>query len=55
MPSEDIVGEKDSKKITLKIYFMHPFEQEWLNMEKPKVFGVMFNEEKTDILNILIK
>jgi len=19
---------------------MHPFEQEWLNMEKPKVFGV---------------
>lgn len=54
MPSEDIVEQKDSKKITLKIYFMHPFEQEWLNMEKPKVFGVMFNEEKTDILNILI-
>ncbi len=54
MPSEDIVEQKDSKKITLKIYFMHPFEQEWLNMEKPKIFGVMFNEEKTDLLNTLI-
>lgn len=54
MPSEDIVEQKDSKKITLKIYFMHPFEQQWLNMEKPKIFGVMFNEEKTDFLNTLI-
>jgi len=39
MPSEDIVGEKDSKKITLKIYFMHPFEQEWLNMENQRSLG----------------
>jgi len=39
MPSEDIVEQKDSKKITLKIYFMHPFEQEWLNMENQRSLG----------------
>ncbi|MCX7988022.1 MAG: DUF4198 domain-containing protein [Thermodesulfovibrio sp.] len=54
LPSDDIIGEKDPKKITLKLYFMHPFEQEWLNMEKPKAFGVMLAERKTDLLNTLI-
>jgi len=54
LPSEDIVGQKDPKRITLKICFMHPFEQEWLNMEKPKVFGLMIGEEKTDLLNTLV-
>ncbi|GAQ94735.1 cobalt/nickel transport protein [Thermodesulfovibrio aggregans] len=54
MPSDDIIGEKDPKKITLKVYFMHPFEQEWLNMEKPKTFGVMLGDEKTDLLNTLV-
>lgn len=53
LPSDDIIGEKDSKKITLKVYFMHPFEQEWLNMEKPKVFGVMIEEDKIDLLSAL--
>lgn len=54
LPSDDIIGEKDQRKITLKVYFMHPFEQEWLNMEKPKAFGVMLGGEKTDLLNTLI-
>lgn len=51
LPSDDIIGEKDSKKITLKLYFMHPFEQEWLNMEKPKFFGVMVDDEKINLLD----
>ena len=54
MLSDDIIGEKDPKKITLKVYFMHPFEQEWLNMEKPKAFGVILGDEKTDLLPTLI-
>lgn len=54
LPSDDIIGEKDPKKISLKLYFMHPFEQEWLNMEKPKIFGVMFGEHKTDLINTLV-
>jgi cobalt/nickel transport protein len=54
MPSDDIIGEKDQKKINLKVYFMHPFEQEWLNMEKPKLFIVMLGDEKTDLLSTLV-
>ncbi len=54
LPSDDIIGEKDPKKITLKVYFMHPFEQEWLNMEKPKAFGVLIGEAKIDLLESLV-
>lgn len=54
MPSDDIIGAKDPKKVTLKIYFMHPFEQEWLNMEKLKVFGVIIGEKKIDLLRSLV-
>ncbi|MDW7973036.1 MAG: DUF4198 domain-containing protein [Thermodesulfovibrio sp.] len=54
LPSDDIITTKDSKKINLKLYFMHPFEQEWLNMDKPKVFNVVYGNEKTDLLNTLI-
>lgn len=54
LPSNDIIGEKDQKKITLKLYFMHPFEQEWLNMGKPKAFGVIVSEEKIELLNTVI-
>ena len=49
LPSDDIIGQKDQKKITLKLYFMHPFEQEWLNMGRPKKFGVMIGDEKIDL------
>ncbi|MEN2986334.1 MAG: DUF4198 domain-containing protein [Thermodesulfovibrionaceae bacterium] len=54
LPSDDIIEEKDLKRITLKIYFMHPFEQQWLNMKKPKVFGVIFGEEKKDLSDALV-
>lgn len=54
LPSDDIVGEKDPKKISLKLYFMHPFEQELLNMEKPKTFGVIFGVQKIDLLNTIV-
>jgi cobalt/nickel transport protein len=36
LPSEEIVGQKDPKRVTFKICFMHPFEQEWLNMENQR-------------------
>jgi cobalt/nickel transport protein len=53
LPSDDIIEEKDPKMITLKLYFMHPFEQEWLNMEKPKSFYVKIGEEKMDLLKAI--
>lgn len=53
MPSDDIVSQKDSKKITLQIKFMHPFEWQFMNMEKPKRFGVVIGDKNNDLLHDL--
>lgn len=50
MPSDDIISPKDSKKITLEVKFMHPFEWQLMNMEKPKRFNVMVNDKSYDLL-----
>ncbi|MCX7856843.1 MAG: DUF4198 domain-containing protein [Deltaproteobacteria bacterium] len=55
LPSDDIVEHKDSKRLTIKVYFMHPFEQKWLTMEKPKVFKVKTGAETIDLLSTLSK
>lgn len=55
IPSDDIVSKKDKKEITLQIKFIHPFEGNYMNMEKPKAFGVMIRGEKYDLLNTLKK
>lgn len=50
IPSDDIISQKDSKKITLEVKFMHPFEWQLMNMEKPKKFGVMVDGKNQDLL-----
>lgn len=50
IPSDDIVSGKDSKRLNLALKFIHPFEGIYMNMEKPKSFGVMSNGKKTDLL-----
>ncbi len=53
IPSEDIIGQNDQRRIFLRLYFMHPFEQTWLDLEKPRSFNVLLEEERTDLLNTL--
>lgn len=53
LPSDEIIEEKDPKRITIKLYFMHPFEQEWLNMGKPKSFSVLMGDEKINLLDTI--
>lgn len=53
IPSDDIVSQKDSKKITLQVKFIHPFEWQFMNMEKPKKFGVMAEGKNQDLLGDL--
>jgi len=50
IPSADIVGAADKTTITLDVEFLHPFEQTFMPMAKPKAFGVLHNGEKTDLL-----
>lgn len=51
MPDNDIVT--TTKKQTLNIVFMHPFEQNYMNMEKPNYFGYFMDGKKVDLTNEL--
>lgn len=53
IPSDDIVSGKDSKTLNVDIKFIHPMEQHYMEMEKPKQFGLMVNSQKQDLLGTL--
>jgi cobalt/nickel transport protein len=53
IPSDDIVSKEDSKSINLEVKFIHPMEMHYMEMEKPKRFGVMFKGNSDDLLGTL--
>jgi len=53
IPSDDIVTQKDSKKITLNIKFIHPMEMHYMEMAKPKRFGVLYRGKIMNLKNTL--
>ena len=50
IPSKNIVGTADQRAINLNVEFLHPFEQKFMPMAKPKAFGVLHRGERTDLL-----
>ncbi len=55
IPSDDIVSKGDDKNIHLRLMFIHPFEGQYMEMARPKAFGVMINGRKQDLLPALKK
>jgi cobalt/nickel transport protein len=55
IPSDDIVSKADKKNITLHIQFIHPFEGSYMNMERPKGFGVFVNGKQINLTRSLKK
>ena len=53
IPSEDIVTQDTPGTLSLEIKFLHPLEGHFMEMAKPKRFGVMHAGQKTDLLNNL--
>jgi len=53
IPSDDIVTKEDAKTISLEVKFIHPMEGHYMEMAKPKQFGVMHKGKKTDLLSSL--
>ena len=53
IPSDNMVMEGKNRKVNLKLSFSHPFELVGMELVKPKVFGVMANGEKQDLLGTL--
>jgi cobalt/nickel transport protein len=53
IPSDDIVTQDDSKTLKLHIKFIHPLEMDYMEMVKPKRFGLVHDGKKTDLLSSL--
>lgn len=55
LPSDNIVEGNEARQISLTCEFMHPFEQTFMNLEKPIRFGLFLKGEDKDLLNSLKK
>ena len=53
IPSDDIITQEDSKTIMLEVRFLHPMEGDYMEMEKPKKFGVRVGGKNVDLLGTL--
>lgn len=53
IPSNSMVMQKDPRNIRIEASFSHPFEGTGMVLEKPRMFGVLTNGEKSDLLNSL--
>jgi cobalt/nickel transport protein len=53
LPDKSMVMQGDNQNLELTLAFCHPFEQNGMNMAKPKKFGLMVNKKKTDLLGTL--
>ena len=53
IPSKATVSKGDPRSIELAVLFCHPFEQQGLEMARPKAFGVMTDGAKEDLLGVL--
>ena len=55
IPSDSMVMQEDDRTLSLKLSFSHPFEMIGMELERPKVFGVIANGKKADMLGTLRK
>jgi len=53
LPDKSMVMQGDNPNLELILAFCHPFEQNGMDLAKPKAFGVQSGKEKTNLLNTL--
>jgi len=53
IPSDNMVMQGEDKAVSMKLSFSHPFEIVGMELEKPKVFEVIANGQKADLLGTL--
>jgi len=53
VPSQSVVEEKEHANLALTLAFLHPMEQNGMNMEKPLEFGVVADGQKVSLLGSL--
>ncbi len=52
-PSASMVMQGDKSDLDLVLAFCHPFEQQGMDMARPRKFGVQAGKVKTDLINTL--
>jgi cobalt/nickel transport protein len=55
IPSDSMVMQGESKTVKLTLSFSHPFEDQGMELAKPRVFGVRSNGKKQNLIEILEK
>ena len=55
IPTDSMVMQGESRNVKVTLSFSHPFEEVGMELIKPKVFGVMANGKKQDLLGKLGK
>ena len=53
IPSDSMVMQGDNRNLSIVLSFSHPFEMVGMELVKPRVFGVMVNGKKQDLLGDL--
>ena len=53
LPTTDIVESRRQARLKIIAQFCHPFEQNWMDLERPDEFGVFINGKKTDLIQNL--
>ena len=53
IPSDEIVTQEDAKTVNLQVTFIHPLEMLYMEMARPKHFGVVHNGKRIDLLTNL--
>ena len=53
IPSDAMIMQQDNKTVNVKTSFSHPFEMVGMDLAKPKVFSVVANGTKEDLLGSL--
>jgi nickel transport protein len=53
LPDKSMVMQGDDPNVELTLAFLHPFEQNGMDMAKPNKFGVMAGKEKINLLDTL--
>jgi len=53
VPSDDIITQDDTKTVNIQVKFIHPMEGHYMEMERPKKFGVQRNGKQENLLETL--
>jgi cobalt/nickel transport protein len=53
LPSDDIVNQGESRSLELQLKFIHPHESHYMEMVKPRQFGVLSGEKRVDLMTTL--